>query len=185
MIRGRRSGAELAQRKSFQDIEDLDQVRRRRRRAAASRRCRNHGKYRAHRPHDRLIALQIVRRHDAAVGAHACDDLLGERSLVEGARALCGNRLQRCREIGLHQPVAACERRAVALQEDFRGRRPAREPQLRARQRVGELVIDLEPFAREPDGGPDQLREREFAGAVFLMRKRKPRNRAGHADTER
>ena len=137
------------------------------------------------RPHDRLIILQVVGSHDAAVGAHACGDLLGERPFVEGARTLRGDRLKRCGEIGLHQPVAARQRRAVALQKDLRGRRPAREPQLRARQRVGKLVIDLEPFAREPDGGRDQLRERELAGAVFLVRQRQSRDRAGHADAER
>ena len=47
-------------------------------------------------------------------------------------------------------------------------RRPAREPRLRQRQRVGEVVVDRNAFARERDRGRDQLREREFAGAVFL-----------------
>ena len=83
------------------------------------------------------------------------------------------------------QAVAALQRRAVGLQEDFRRRRPARQPRLRARQRVGEIVLDRETVAREPDRRRDQLRERELARAVFLVRERKPRDRAGHADAER
>ena len=116
---------------------------------------------------------------------HGGDDLLGERALVERARAAVGDRLQRRREIGLHQRVAARQRRAVAFEKNLRRRRPAREPRLRARQRIGEIVLDREALARQRDRGRDQLRERELARAVLLMRERQPRDRAGHADAER
>src|SRR5207253_8970296 len=49
----------------------------------------------------------------------------------------------------------------------------------------GKLLVDRESVARELDRGRDQLRERELAGAIALMRERKPRDGAGHADTER
>ena len=49
-------------------------------------------------------------------------------------------------------------------------------------QRIRDVVFDRNAVARERDGRRDQVREREFAGAVFLVRQRKPRDGAGHAD---
>src|SRR4051794_17247512 len=88
------------------------------------------------RPDDGPIALQVVASHDAAVAAHACDDLLSERAFVERTWALCRNRLERTCKIGLHQPIAKPQRLALALQKDLCRRGPARETRLRARQRV-------------------------------------------------
>jgi hypothetical protein len=42
-----------------------------------------------------------------------------------------------------------------------------------------------EAFARQLDRRRHQLRQRELARAVFLVRKGKARDRAGHADAER
>ena len=42
--------------------------------------------------------------------------------------------------------------------------------------------LDRYAVASQRDGGRQQLRQREFARAVFLMRQREPRDRARHAD---
>jgi len=52
-------------------------------------------------------------------------------------------------------------------------------------RRVGFVVFDRNALARQRDRRRDQLREREFAGAVFRVRERQPRDRAGNADGER
>ena len=77
------------------------------------------------------------------------------------------------------------KRRAVGLEEDLRRGRPARQPRLRARQRVGDIVGDRDALARERDRGRDQVGQREFAGAVFLVRQREAGDGARHADGER
>ena len=56
---------------------------------------------------------------------------------------------------------------------------------LRARQRIGDIVLDRDAVARKLDRGRDQFGERELSRAVFRVREREPGHRAGHADRER
>ena len=177
--------AGLAQRKSLQDVEDFNEMR-------AAGRGRRHRRdviaaiTPAHRGTlDRPIRLHIFDRDDPAVLADRRNDLLAQRPVVERAGAVAGDRLQRGGKVVLHECVAAPEWCAVGFQKDLRRSRPARDPRLRERQRVGELVIDRDALAREPDRGRDQLGKREFARTVFLVREREPRDRARNADAER
>ncbi len=170
---------------AFEDVEHLDQhnaARRRRRHrhdvmaaiAAAQRRAL-----------DRAVILQILRRHDAAVGLNGGRDAAGGLALVERAGAVACDRRQRVGEIALEQRVAGRERAAIRLEEDFGRGRPARHPPLHARQRIGDIVLDRDAVARKLDRGRYQFGEREFARAVFLMREREPGHRAGYSDRER
>ena len=52
-------------------------------------------------------------------------------------------------------------------------------------QRVGGVVGDHEPVARQWDGRCDQIREPECSGAIFFQRQRKSRDSARHANAER
>ena len=181
------AAAELAEVVAFQNVEHLDQRARRRRRAAASRRCRSRDRCRAPAARSmRAVILQIVRRHDAAGAAHRGGDLarrcgLGRRRAGRPAAMAC----KRVGEIELHQPVAFVQRRRRPLREDRRRRRPARQP-LAARAAASRRCRPRpESPARQSDRRRDQLGERELAGAVFLLRQREARDRAGHADGKR
>src|SRR5947209_2502336 len=74
---------------------------------------------------------------------------------------------------------------AAVGEEDLGRGGPARQARLRARQRVRNVVLDRNAVARQRDRRRDQLGEREFARAVFRVREREPRDRAGDADGER
>ena len=115
MQRGRRALLHVAHRKAFQDIQHLQQH------DAAGRGQRHRDDViaaiaAAHRRADHgLIGFEIVQRHDAAGVADRLRQLFGDRPLVKPARALFGNRRERRRQIGLHQPcrppAARCRRR--------------------------------------------------------------------------
>ena len=169
---------------ALQHVEHLEQHH-----AAGGRRRHRHDAQAAiaaaqHRALDRLVVLQVVAGHQPAGLAHRGGNLVGDRPFVERARALLGNRFQRVGEIGLHQQRAARDQRAVGLEEQLRGRRPARHPRDRRAAGVLELVADLVAVARQIDRRRDQLRQLEFAGAVFLQRQRQPGDGARHADGE-
>ncbi len=131
---------------------------------------------------DRLVILQIVRRHDAAGFFHRVGDPRGDRALVEGARAALGNRLQRVGEIELDQPVAGVQRLAAVLEQNARRRRPAPQPLGRLRQRIGGIVFDRKALLCQAYGRCDQIGERQFAGTVLLLRQCKASNGSRHAD---
>src|SRR5262249_48178016 len=102
----------------------------------------------------------------------------------ERARAFARDRVERGREMRLHQAVAAPERRAVGLEEDLGRGGEAREPGLREQERVEEVALDRDAVARERQRRRDQLGERELAGAEPFEGEREPRDRAGHTDAE-
>src|SRR5262249_60741626 len=108
----------------------------------------------------------------------------GGCACIECAGPAAGDRLERCGEFALHQELAFGERLAVAAEEDLRGSRPAREPQLSARQRVGNVVLNWDAVAGKLDRRCDQVREREGARAVALVGERKPSYGAWHADRQ-
>ncbi len=62
--------------------------------------------------------------------------------------------------------------------------RPARHPPIHVRQGVGHVVGDHEAVARQFDGGLEDLRQRETAGAVFLQCLGQSGGRAGHANAK-
>ena len=170
---------------AFEDVEDLDQDR-----AAGRRRRHRHDVVAAiaaaqRLPVDRLIGLEIVRRHQAAGGAHGGHDFLRDRALVEGPRSVAGDGGERVGEVALQQGRAGAERPAVVLEENLGRGRPALQARFRARQRIRDVILDREALARETYGGCDQLRQGEFPRAVFGMGEREARDRAGHADRER
>ena len=141
----------------------------------------------AHRRADHgLIGFEIVRRHDAAGVADRLRQLFRDRPFVESARPLLGNRRQRCRQIGLDQPVAFAQRGAVGAGKDLSPMRPARQPPVpcpAACRRVSSATT--KPSRASSIAGCSRSRQREFARAVFLQRQRQPGDRAGHADAER
>ena len=178
------SRGELAEIVALQDVEHLDQ-----RHAAGGRRRHGDDVVAAiaaaqRRALDRAIILQIVRRHDAAGAAHRGGDLLGDAALVEGARAVVGDGLQRVGEIELQQPVAFVQRLAAVEEEACRGR-PARQPfcaraaaSRRCRPRPGS------PAAPGAVAGAIRSASDELAGAVFFVRQREAGHGARHADGE-
>ena len=137
------------------------------------------------RPDDGLIRFQVVRRHDAAGVADRLHELGRDRTLVKSAWTLFGDRCQRRGEVGLDQPVAFAQRRAVRAGKDLLRCGPARQSRVPVRQRIGAVVGDDNSVAREIDGRSQDFRQREFAGAVFFQRQRQSRDGAGHADGER
>ena len=185
MQRGRRALLHVGHRKAFEDVQRFQQHR------AARRRQRHRDDVVAaiiaahRRAEQRLIRFQIVRRHDAAGIADRLRQFFGDRSFIEAARALFGDRGQRGGQIRLDQPVAVTQRRAIGTGERFCGIRPARHPAIHVGQRVGHVVGDDKTVARQFDRWLDDLRQREFAGAVFFQRQRQARHGAGHADAER
>ena len=157
MQRGRRALLHVGHRKPFEDVQRLQQH------DAAGRRQRHRDDVvaaivAAHRRADHgLIRFQIVRRHDAAGIADRLRQLFGDRSFVKSARPLLGDGRKRRREIGLDQPVAFAQRRAVGAGKDLRRIRPARQPAIHVRQRVGDVVGDDEAVARQLDRGLEQI----------------------------
>ena len=170
---------------ALQHVEHLDQHH-----AAGGRRRHRHDVVAAigaaqHRALDRLVVLQVV--------------------AWSSARRLRAPRRKSCPRPGLRRTRAGLAwrwRRSVlarsvctssvpraisepsGLQEQLRGRRPARHPRDRRAAGVLELVADLVAVARQLDRRRDQLRQLEFAGAVFLQRERQARDGARHADAE-
>ncbi len=179
--RRRRGGGEILRRESLQDVEHLDQMH-------AARRGRRHGDdviapigaVRRLAQH-RAVGFEVAARHPAARLAHRRHDLVGDRAGIEGARAVARDRLERCRQVALHQPLARPGRRAVGLEEDPGRGRPARQPRLREQERVDQVVLDRDAVARERERRRDQLGERELARAEAVERDRQARDRAGHS----
>ena len=134
---------------------------------------------------DGAIGPEIVAGDEAAGGADAGDQPVRHLAAVEAGRAVRRDRPQRNGEIGLDQPIALPQRGAVGAREDFCRGRPARQPLVPARQRVGEIVAHRDAVAGQRDGRLQQLCQRELSGAVFRQRQRQPGDRAGHADAER
>jgi hypothetical protein len=132
----------------------------------------------------RGVASEVAARHASARLAHRRHDLVGDRAGIEGARAVARDRLERRRQVALHQPVARRGRGAVGLEEDPGRGRPARQPRLREQQRVDQVVLDRDAVARERERRRDQVGERELARAGAIERDRQARDRAGHADPE-
>ena len=167
---------------AFQHVEHLDQQN------AAGRRWRHRYDIVAtigaaqRRTLDRLVVPEVLGRHQSAGGLHGFGDALRNDTFIKCARTAARDRVERARQIGLNEAVAGLQHAAVAAQEDFRRRRPARQLVAHIGQRVGVVVLDRDAVARHHDGWGDQLGEREFAGAVFLQGQRKAGHRAGHAD---
>ena len=112
---------------------------------------------------DGAVTVEIVGRHYAAGGLHGGGDFVRDRPLVEGARALARDRLERVGEIALDQAVAGGHRTAVGLEEDFRRRRPARQPRPLVRQRLRPVVGEGDAVARQA-----------IAGAIRSARVKRP-----------
>ena len=129
---------------AFEDVEHLDQVHAagggRRHRddvvaaivAAHRRAARSRGKF------ARSSAVMTPPRC-----LHGGDDLLGDRPLVEGARSVRA-RSPRATRRDRSAPAGrrGRARRRRVCRKIFARRGPAREPRLRARQRIGEIVLD-------------------------------------------
>src|SRR5262249_2896749 len=112
------------------------------------------------------------------------DELVGDGAAIESGWPVAGDGGERVGEVALQQGRARCERTAVG-EEDLRRGGPACQARLRPRQRIRDVVLDRNALARERDGRRDQWGERELARAVFRVREREPRDRAGNADGER
>ena len=69
--------------------------------------------------------------------------------------------------------------RKIRTADGHRASRGCCEP-----QRIVEVVLDGNPFAREPHRRRDQFRQRELAGAEAFERKAEAGDGAGHADAE-
>src|SRR5262249_31910939 len=133
---------------------------------------------------DRPVALEIVARHDAARRADGGDELVGDGAAIERGWSVAGDGGERVGEVALQQGRARGGRPAGG-EEELRGGGPAREGRWRPRQRIGDVVLDGNAVARQRDRRRDQLGEREFARAIFRVRERQPRDRAGNSDGER
>ena len=176
---------ELAERKTFQHIEHLDQLH------AAGRRRRHRD--------DVVAAIGAAHRraaplrgslfkssssHAAAGGAHGGDDLLGDRAAIECRRAVARDRPQGGGQIVLHQRVAGAQAPSRRLSEKFLPK-TASAPTAAARAAASRRCRPRPECRRgELDRRRDQLRERELAGAVACVRQRQPGHGAGHADRQ-
>ncbi len=170
---------------AFENVEHLDQL------DAARRRRRHRDDVIAaigaahRRALDGAVVSQIVGGHHAARGLHGRGDFVRDRPLVEGARALARDRLERLREIALDQTVAGRHRAAVGFEENLRRRGPARQPRVLVGQRLRPVVGEGEAVARHRNRRRDQIGQRETAGAVFVLGQREAGDGAGHADGKR
>ena len=112
------AAAELGEIVAFQDVQHLDQMN-----AAGRRRRHRHdivAPVIAAHGHalDRTIIFQIVRRHDAAGGAHRGHDLTGDAALIECRGAVLRYGLQGVGQIKLDQPVAGLQWVAAVLEQN-------------------------------------------------------------------
>jgi hypothetical protein len=175
----------LAELVTLEDVEHLEQHdapgRRRRHRenvvtaiAAADRRV-----------FDRLVAGKIGARHDAARRLHGAGDVGGDGAVIERGGSVAGDVVERVGKIALDQRIAWRQHAAVGFEKDLRRGRPLREPPLVQLQRIGDILFDRDAVARQRNRRRDQLRQREFARAVFRMRQRQSRDRPGHAHRQR
>ena len=186
MQRGRRALLHVGHRKAFEDVQRLQQH------DAAGRRQRHRDDVvaaiaAAHRRADhRLIGFEIVQRHDAAGVANRRRPVFprpGPRKIraVPARRSPTASRPDRS--------APACRLRAATCRR--RGKRslprPASAPAAAAMPGSvsAHVVGDDKAVARQLDRRLEQIRQREFAGAVFLQRQRQPGDGAGHADAER
>ena len=64
---------------------------------------------------------EVLEAQDAALGAHALHDRLGDRALVEALGTFCGERSKRRRELRVSEHLAVARRPAV--DEQRRGAR--------------------------------------------------------------
>ena len=156
----RRGGIEplFANRKAFENIEDLDDVR-----AARGRRRHRDDLMAAigsaHRlALDRAVIGEVVEGHPSAVLAHRRDDLFGDRPLVEAIRPLRRDAVERRGEIVERDVIAGDARAEVGPEIDSRGRRMQGELLPPERQRIRDVVIDRQTLVRElrPRGPRDR-----------------------------
>ena len=135
---------------------------------------------------DRPIGLQVVERHHAAGLFDGGDDLPGERDL-DRKRPVRRPRSLRAKPQA--RPAPAVSPRASGVPSRLRkicaaaGQR-ARRGCARGSESARSSST-AKPSRASANRRRDQLRERELARAVALMREREPRDRAGHADAER
>ncbi len=133
---------------------------------------------------DRAIALEIAQRHAPAGLFDRGDDLLGDRPLVEGARTLRGDRIERGGEIVEREMVADGEQPPVGPEEDSRRTWVTRQQWGAERQRVRERLVDRQALMREPGRRRNQIGEGKAARAVFAPGEGQSCDRAGDADAE-
>ena len=123
------------------------------------------------------MARQIVRREKAAPRRHGRHDVVGDRALVEGARAVPGDRRQGRGERGKPDHVAG-RRRAAAEQEVARRPRVMREARRRLRPVTRDARRDRKTLLGVADGGRQRAIEPE---AAVRLEDRGPRlDRARH-----
>ena len=134
---------------------------------------------------DDAIGLEIVGGHDAAGGLHRSGDLLRNLAFVKCLRTVLRDGEQRVGKVGLYEPVARRERAAVAFEKNLRRRRPARQAGPVDGQRIRGVVGHCDAVARQRDRRHDQIGQREFSRAVFLLGVGEPGDGSGNADGER
>ncbi len=170
---------------AFKDVEHLDE------RDAAGGRRRHRNDFisaigAAHRHAlDRSIIFQVVGRHDPAGARDGGGNFLRDRPLVERARAVTRNCLQRIGKVLLHQTIAGAEHAAVRFDKNLDRCRPARQPRQHIGQRIRGVVADRDAVARQRDRRRNQFGEAEFSRTIFLFGQGQARNGARHADRKR
>jgi hypothetical protein len=125
--------AEGAKIEAFEDVEDLDEVN-------AARAGGRHGNDLVAaidaangRTQHRLVAGEVVCRHDPAGLSDRGGDALGDRAAIEAVRPPFGDALERCGKVRLDEAGAASER-ALSIEEHGAGRRETPEPARGARK---------------------------------------------------
>ena len=139
-----------------------------------------------HRPLDGAVVLQVVAGHQPAGVAHRGGDLVGDRSFVEGARAVAARsrpawRRDRTAPGGRPRASSAPSR----LEENLRRRGPARQP--RAAMSGSESAmssLDRKPSRASSIAGAISCASVNLPEPYFSMRQRQARDGAGHADGE-
>ena len=124
MDRGGRIRPQFVNGKTFENVEDLDDV------DAAGRGWRHRDDLAASvgathdLPLDRLVGGEILNGHAATSRGYGCCDPARRLALIESARSLRCDEIEARGEIALHEAFAAAQRRAVRMHEDRTARRP-------------------------------------------------------------
>ncbi len=134
----------------------------------------------------RGVAAQILLREDAAARTNSVDDRASELALVQHARPVLRDGLERCGEVGLHDaigwlgPDRRPQRRTGRTKEDALAVAGLRQALVIHREREADVPVDLEPLA----GDADRRRHHALAwqATVALMGTQQRRGLTGDAD---
>src|SRR5439155_8977141 len=153
---------QIFERITLEDIEDLADHH-----AARARRRRRHDVIAAVVAFDRrqlahLVLLQIRLGDDALARGARGRDGIGDRTLVEGNRALLRNQAQRLRQVLLHQSIPGLVGLAL-VQEDGRGRRVVAKVIVRRGEQCDVAGVEHESALGKTNGRRDQRAARTRA----------------------